>query len=109
MSRQSNFTRSHRGSSRELNLPSLINSNDLLLNASQSLPLCWRGDEDKIAEPAERGCAWGGPVITVNWFNMGMDGGKHERGLEKEMGVRPPTPLLSLFDLIGCVISALYL
>lgn len=32
------------------------------------------GDEDKTAEPAERSCAWGGLVITVNWFNMGMDG-----------------------------------
>lgn len=30
-------------------------------------------------EPAERSCAWGGPVITVNWFNMGMDGKKDVR------------------------------
>lgn len=79
MTTLSDFTGPHQGTSREINLPSLINSNDLLLEASQTLPLCWCGDEYKIAKPAERSCAWGGPVITVNWFNMGMDGGKDEK------------------------------
>lgn len=51
-------------------------------------------------EPAEKSCAWGGPVITVNWFNMGMDG-------EKD-GVLPLSPLHNLFDMIRCVIIALY-
>lgn len=71
MTKQANF-------SGPISLPQLINSNDLLPNTSRSLPSCRRGDEDKTAEPAERGCAWGGPVITVNWFNMGMDGEKDE-------------------------------
>ncbi|TNN75173.1 hypothetical protein EYF80_014583 [Liparis tanakae] len=47
---------------RPISLPELINSNDLLPNTSRSLPSCRRGDEDKTVEPAERGCAWGGPA-----------------------------------------------
>lgn len=46
--------------------------------------------------------AWGGPVITVNWFNMSMDGKKDGKEREGQEGWSSPSvplsPLLSLFN-----------
>lgn len=73
--------------------------------------MCRRDDEDKTAKPAERSCVWGSPVITVNWFNVRMDGKKDEKERRRggwKVDTLPPNPLYSPSAVIRYVTTALY-